>query len=62
MDASSDEGLTPVDLLGNIVLKNVNFRYPARTEVQVCFRFGSSLYYIYGSIVFSGWPSTAMGD
>jgi hypothetical protein len=35
IDSSSDEGLQPSTLTGNIELTNVVFRYPARPDVPV---------------------------
>ncbi|XP_061185823.1 ATP-dependent translocase ABCB1-like [Saccostrea echinata] len=35
IDSSSDEGLKPGGVTGNVKLRNVKFRYPARPEVQV---------------------------
>lgn len=35
IDSSSDEGLRPSDLTGNIELKDVSFRYPSRDEVPI---------------------------
>ncbi|XP_061185952.1 ATP-dependent translocase ABCB1-like isoform X2 [Saccostrea echinata] len=35
IDSSSDDGLKPDGVTGNVVLRNVKFRYPARPEVQV---------------------------
>ena len=36
IDASSDEGETPDDFIGNIQFSDVIFHYPARPDVQVC--------------------------
>ena len=35
IDASSDEGETPDDFVGNIQFSDVIFHYPARPDVQV---------------------------
>uniref|UniRef100_A0A0D9VFG4 ABC transporter B family member 11 n=1 Tax=Leersia perrieri TaxID=77586 RepID=A0A0D9VFG4_9ORYZ len=35
IDASSDEGMTPEKIEGNIELQHVCFKYPARTDVQI---------------------------
>ncbi|KAH9627361.1 hypothetical protein KSS87_001200, partial [Heliosperma pusillum] len=35
IDASSDEGITKEDIKGDIELKDVFFRYPARPDVQI---------------------------
>ncbi|XP_048755888.2 ATP-dependent translocase ABCB1-like isoform X2 [Ostrea edulis] len=35
IDIESDEGLKPNEVVGNVELRNVKFRYPARPEVQV---------------------------
>ena len=37
IDSSSDEGEKPANVNGEIQLRNVNFTYPARTDVQVRF-------------------------
>ena len=35
IDCASEDGIKPADLVGNISLHNVKFKYPARSEVQV---------------------------
>ena len=37
IDASSDEGETPDDFVGNIQFSDVLFHYPARPDILVCF-------------------------
>ena len=36
IDSSSEEGLKPTSIVGNIEIENVSFKYPSRPEVPVC--------------------------
>lgn len=35
IDSSSEKGMQPASLEGNITFKNIHFRYPARDEVKI---------------------------